>query len=277
MNLKRLKDSLRYSPDRGFVYNSFKNENKKFWDAVVPFTTRNQISKSGNIYSLLKIKPLEEEYTKEGKRVKEEFSSKDLIEVIKSLEFNGIRQLFNDLNRQLSRVLEDWAPTLKELYNTDTITVAVRHIGSASELTEDFIETIPNQKAGGVTFIFQDAGGWSKGKNFKFLEDEYADFLRKKHPEYSEAQIRKAVNNGKSKIKSATVDGEIKVKKIPKRNTQLIEFVEGFLERNPDFDYPAIADMIVDDFVVTGASIKAANRDLNITDGSAIMVGLFRQ
>lgn len=162
MNLKRLNDSLQYTSTGGWIYVSYRHEKKYQQTGIKQFSTSSGYSKRGNVYTLLKVEPVE------SIDINDKFSVKEVTKVIKAMEFEGANALFGDLSRKLKFVFEDFSKKLSELYpSTKNFTVSIRLLGSKSPLCEKyakFLESNPVETVRGFAFKFSRTRGWKKGR-----------------------------------------------------------------------------------------------------------------
>lgn len=277
MNLKEVKDSLRRHQGK-WIYNSFKYETRLDLEdgGIRPIQGGVGKSKNGDFYKLLKVVNSES---------KEPATADEIQELLKHHwdEIKGNSQLFSDLYDRFYRVLALNLDRWKKVYNDpDTITVSLKIIKSSSDLAQEFCETVPDTVISGVKFEFSLQEAFKKGENPTFSREDYKKFLmtKAKNP-MSEEKAEKASKVGQEEWEAALARARSNNRSLsasqdfpPERRT-LLDYAKDYIVRTDAFGYDGMVDIVVDDFVTTGTTLKHMVSDIAIKDGTAIGVALF--
>lgn len=277
MNLAQIQDSLRKRKGKWF-YTSYKYESSQDLEdgGVRPVKGGLGKTKDGKIYKLLKI----------VKSNGSEPATADEIQKLLKENWNSIKgnqELFSDLYDRFYQVLALNLPAWKKVYNNPkTITVSLKIAKSTSDLALEFCETVPDTVISGVSIKFSAQEAFTKGKNPKFNKEDYKKYLMSKvKSPMSEEEAEKASNVGEKEwnavLERATKEGrDISAHSdLPPKRRYLMNYAKDFIVRTSNFEYDGMVDVVVDDFVTTGLSIRKMVSAVKIEDGTAIGVALF--
>lgn len=294
MNLKRLNDSLRYVDGvlryHGMngdilgnnveeVYNRTgisgfgpKRNNISEREKSVE-TTKGGVKVGTRMYTLLKIEDIEGFGTVD--ELQQWFKHS-----YKQLDSDELEELFADLFNQFNKVMHNWAKVLKSVYpNNETINVHIHTPESSSTLASDFAKYIvqePNETYGKVNVHFVYNNNDFVSVDATFDVDGYIDYLKSKGHSDDYA-INKAIEAKSMLNNSKDVTGKVRLHETPFKGklSKLREYVHK-LDKGENF-ISGEANLFLDDFVTSGATIKQALRSIGGDPGTSIGVSLFKK
>lgn len=295
MNLKRLEDSLQFRNGKLF-YRSMEGdalgnnkESKLDRTGIFGFgVNRNNISVRGKsvdilpsgepiadrIYSLLQIDEVEGFGT--AKEVQKFIKNK-----FEELDSRSLTELFKDLQWQFDEVMAQATEFIEKLYSkANTVTVRLHSVKSSSHLVKWFIKNLLKEdvyEIGGKEYHLSYGGDdFIKSPKVEFDVEAYVDDVVAKGGDKATAK-KQALKYTEELKNDLNADGTLTLHKSsfssPKR-TSLRKYIK-FLEKSKDLKR-GMADIFIDDFTTTGATIEAAMRELGEKDGSTFGVAMFR-
>ena len=261
MNLKRLYDSLLYNNDHWEV---------TIDDNPIGITgfgaKHNNISYSNGVYSLLRITPSED---------------KEVIDVQKAIktqynDFEGADKFWKILLHQFSIFLT----VISSNFESDNVTIRLRYMKSSSNLVRDFISRIEDCKINNTSIHFSrsEDADFKKGDNITFDSETYFSRLIKhgKSEDEARALVTKAEQLLKKDIQKAGGSGNFKVHNSAFKGSmvQLRSFLRGVAVPSQDLIHNSTFEVIIDDFITSGVTIKDILRQL---PDNSFAVALFKR